>query len=246
MAERIEGILFDLGDTLLDFGAVDVLSVFRAGAELAHEYLRSIGQPVVSLSKYHSRQLWAIRWRCAISRIVRREFDSSDVLARVSRRMGQNLSDEQLAQLSWCFYEPLSRHGKLAEGTLQTLTALRDAGITMGLVSNTFLSAHILDRHLKQVGLFDLMAVRVYSSQVRWRKPDRRIFNKALDAAGLTAARTLFVGDRPDIDIRGANRVGMISVLRDVGRTPCWRASPRHTIRQISELGELVARYNGD
>lgn len=245
MAERIEGILFDLGDTLLDFGDVDVMSVFRAGAERAYEYLKSIGQPVPSLSSYHSRQLWAIRWRCAVSRLIRREFDSSKVLSRVSRRMGQSLTGEQLDELSWCFYEPLSRHGTLADDTVETLQALRGAGVKMGIVSNTFLSGRILDRHLAQAGLLDLMEVRVYSSQVGWRKPDRRIFEAALDQADLSPARTLFVGDRPDIDVRGANRVGMISVLRDIGRMRRRRCTPRHTIHQISELGGLVARYNG-
>jgi putative hydrolase of the HAD superfamily len=44
------------------------------------------------------------------------------------------------------------------------------------------------------------------------RKPHPVIFERALDALGVEAERTLFVGDRLYEDVRGAGELGMTTV----------------------------------
>jgi FMN phosphatase YigB (HAD superfamily) len=125
------------------------------------------------------------------------------------------------------------------------LTDLRASGLTLGLVSNTFVPPQVLDRHLQQEGMLDQLPLRVYSCQVGIRKPRPEIFRLALEQAALTAPRTLFVGDSPRTDIVGANRVGMISVLKDpTGRHANGRAKPNHLIRSILELPRIIDEYN--
>jgi putative hydrolase of the HAD superfamily len=103
----------------------------------------------------------------------------------------------------------------------------------------------VLDRHLQQEGMLDQLPLRVYSCQVGIRKPRPGIFRLALQRAALTASRTIFVGDSPRTDIAGANRVGMISVLKDpTGRHANGRARPSHLIRSILELPRIIEEYN--
>ena len=245
MLRRIRGILFDLGDTLLDFGEVDVLQVFRSGAELAYEYLQSLHQPLPSFNRFHRRQLRAIRWRYLISRITGREFSSLEVLSRLGRRMGHALTHEQNLELSWLWYKPLRKLATVEAGALEMLRSFAHVGLVLGVVSNTFIPGEVLDRHLRQEDLLDLLPMRVYSSEIVYRKPHRKIFELGLSRADLRAGETLFVGDSLKADIRGANRAGLISVLKDPdNRHGNSRIRPNHRIRSITELAGVVSQYN--
>lgn len=241
----VEGIFFDLGDTLLDFGPVDVRGLFEAGAHLAYQYLGKLRQPLPRFDKFHRKQLWAIRWSYFKSRITRREFNSLDVLGRMADDMGQDLTEEQAEELAWLWYLPLRRTATIEPGTAEMLRRFSDRGLKLGVISNTFVPGQVLDRHLGEEGLLELLPWRIYSCDVRYRKPNRKIFRLALKKAGLEAHRTIFVGDSLRADVRGANRSGMISVLKDpTGERTLSSATPRHRIRKLSELEPLVEGYN--
>jgi len=245
MAQQIKGILFDLGDTLLKFGRVDIPSLFEAGARLAYEHLEQMGFQLPPFAKYHRRQLWAIRWSAFKSRLTRREFNSLFLIMRLAKRMGYRLSREQALEQAWLLYKPLSECASKEDGLVELLEGFRRWGLVLGLVSNTFIPGEALDRHLRAEGLLDLLPVRVYSCEVGYRKPHPRIFAEALQRGQLAPAETLFVGDSPRADIYGANRAGLISVLKgydDGHHHP--KCKPRHRIRNLIELADLVSQYN--
>jgi HAD superfamily hydrolase (TIGR01549 family) len=247
MAHRISGILLDLGETLLTFGKVDVPVLFREGSRLAYHHLRKMGYHVPSFRRYHHGKLSAIRWSYAKGRALGREFDCLKLLRGMHLRMGIDLSREQAVELAGMWYEPLGRMATVEEGTADLLKGFRDQGLKLGIVSNTFVPAEVLDRHLERVGLIGLLPVRVYSCQEIYRKPDSRIFRAALERTHLAAAETLFVGDSVLADIRGANRVGLISVLKEPpGTWKLWRFGPRHRIARLAELRGIVEQYNRD
>jgi putative hydrolase of the HAD superfamily len=52
----------------------------------------------------------------------------------------------------------------------------------------------------------------VFSSEVGFRKPDPRIFERVLEALGVAPENALFVGDRLYEDVRGAGELGMTTV----------------------------------
>jgi putative hydrolase of the HAD superfamily len=242
---RIKGILFDLGETLLDFGVLDVGRLFREGARLAYAFLKRHGQPVPAFASFHRRQFWAIRWRYMLSRLWGREFNALDLLGRLSREMGQSLTPEQTEELAWLWYQPLARCARIEPGLHELLGRLRREGLRLGVVSNTFVPGVVLDRHLAELALLEHLAVRVYSCEVRYRKPRPEIFRIALARLGVAAGEVLFVGDRPRADVSGARRVGMIPVLKDpaAGRRSRRRA-PARRIASLSELPAVVAEYN--
>ena len=244
MSHAIAGILLDLGETLLTFGKVDVPALFEEGSRLAYERLRGLGHRLPTFPRYHRRKLLAIRWAWARSHATGRELDVLSLLRRMHRRLGVELTREQAVELAALWYEPLSRKASVEDGTAELLRGLRDRGIVLGVVSNTFIPAEVLDRHLEREGLLDLLPLRVYSCQTIHRKPHRRIFQAALERGGLAAERTLFVGDKTWADIRGANRAGLISVLKDpTGRKRTWLWRPHHRIARLSDLRGIVDRY---
>jgi FMN phosphatase YigB (HAD superfamily) len=159
----LKGILFDLGDTLLDFGPVDTIELFEQGARLAYGYLQQLKLSLPSLSAYHRKQLRAIRWAYVKSLVTRREFNSIDIMDRTARGMGHQLTRAQLEELVWLWYQPLGRQATVEPGLSEVLEDLTRQGLKLGVVSNTFIPASALDRHLQQENLLHFFPVRVYS-----------------------------------------------------------------------------------
>lgn len=242
---NITGVLFDLGDTLLRFGKVETRGVFEEGAELAYAYLESLGQPLPSFAQFHARQFRTIRWHVLKSRLTRREFNALELLLGQSRRMGQDLTHDQATELAWMWYRPLHDQARVEPDTRDVLRRLRDDGIVLGLVSNTFIPGQVLDRHLDEEGLLEFFPVRVYSCDVGYRKPHRRIFGIACQRAGLQPAQTMYVGDSLRADVYGANRAGLISVLFDPeDENPPGKRRPRFRVTALSQVPEIVEECN--
>jgi FMN phosphatase YigB (HAD superfamily) len=248
----IRAILFDLGDTLLDFGRVNLHALFDQGAQLAYRYLRREGHDLPPFTRFLRRNLFAIRLHALRSMLTRREFHSGDVMDRLFRKMGIVLDRETLLKMCWLWYEPLHHCATAEEGLREMLAGFRNEGLGLGVVSNTFVPGEVLDRHLEKEGLLEFLPVRVYSCDVGWRKPNRRIFDDTRRKFPVRADETMFVGDRLRTDILGANRAGMVSVLKDpAGRhkkrpAPSRRCDlrPDHHIGSILELANLVATHN--
>jgi putative hydrolase of the HAD superfamily len=62
------------------------------------------------------------------------------------------------------------------------------------------------------MGLAERLDFAVFSSEVGKRKPHPAIFERALDALGVAADDSVFVGDRLYEDVRGAGEIGMTTV----------------------------------
>jgi putative hydrolase of the HAD superfamily len=99
-----------------------------------------------------------------------------------------------------------------------TLDRLRDAGVSLGVISNF---EEWLERLLETLGVTDYFPVRVISGIEGVEKPDPEIFRIALERAGVAAEESVYVGDHPFFDIEAAEDVGMVAVLIDRrGRYP--------------------------
>jgi putative hydrolase of the HAD superfamily len=232
----IRGILFDLGDTLLDFEPLDARQVFRDGAALIFEKLRPRLPPALSFDDYCNRQSRTARRTYFISKLFGREFDSMRMMTRYHAKIGVELDPETQLEMMWTWYQAMLRHARIGDDVIATLTALRNRGLKLGLVSNTFIPPATHDRHLTESKLIDLLPVRVYSSEVKYRKPHRRIFEIALQRLGTASHETLFVGDQIDADMRGARRVGMKTAWRCRNGSTLSAGDCDYCIRNVSEL----------
>lgn len=95
--------------------------------------------------------------------------------------------------------------------TIEVLTGLSRNGIRIGVVSNiAFDLRAVLARH----GVGDLVDCYALSYEVGAVKPDRRLFQAALDGLGVDAAQTLMVGDSEEAD-GGARALGCEFALVD-------------------------------
>ena len=122
--------------------------------------------------------------------------------------------------------------------TESVLKELKKQNIKIGVLSNTAYGAdkEYLIGTIPQINRY--YDVCLASTEVGFRKPHTAGFLQLLQAMQVQAGDCLFVGDEP-VDVIGANKTGMVSVLinrsgekRDYGQ--------KYTVSSLTEILELV------
>jgi HAD superfamily hydrolase (TIGR01509 family) len=243
--KKIKAVLFDLGETLLSFGRLDVTRLFRQGARLSYEYLKSCGQPVGSFEWYCWQNLIRVHIRRCLSHVTGRDFDMLALLQKIGAKKGIMLEPNQWQHLAWLWYEPLSKIAKAEPNLAETLAALKKSGLKLGVVSNTFVNRCCLDKHLEQIGILEYFTVRLYSCEFDFRKPDPRIFKLAAEKIGEAFENILFVGDHIRNDVEAAIRIGIKAVLiAKSGRVGLRIPKGAWKINHLAELPGLIEKIN--
>lgn len=209
---RIEGVLFDYGETLVEFSRPDValadadqqiLSLVAAsgGAAPSLTTLRAILDRVDREVSEHQRS-------GALG-----EMDLAASALRAYADAGVALDDALLDEVLRIEQEAWWQGARLDPDAIPLLESLRAAGIRVGLCSNAPYRVRSLHAQLAFLGLDSHLDSVTFSAEVGWRKPSPRIFESATRALGTRAARTVMVGDSEAADIAGAHAAGMRAVL---------------------------------
>ena len=122
-------------------------------------------------------------------------------------------------------------------GVREALTALRERGLTLVVVSN---ANGTLRAHLDRLDMTRYFDVVLDSHDEGVEKPDPRLFQIALARSGATPDATIHVGDLYQVDVVGARAAGIRAVLLDeVGL--CSDAD----CDRVATLAELVELVDG-
>jgi putative hydrolase of the HAD superfamily len=95
---------------------------------------------------------------------------------------------------------------------------------------------------LRKIGIDDLFDDHVNAVTAGAAKPDRPIFDAAVQAGGASAAETLHVGDHPLYDVHGAREAGLrtVWVNRNDDAWPGEFVAPDIEVRDVGELHERL------
>lgn len=239
--KEIEAVLFDLGDTIVHFETSKAREFVEASTRPAYDRLLDWGYAPPKFPAYlrsvKRRFVVSIVW----SRIVRREAQLVTAFNRMHRAMGIHLRPGQMDELIHLCVPQIRRFFEIDHEAVDVARRLEAAGFKLGLVSNTLFPSSAIDDVLRVEGLLDPFPIRVYSSDVGYMKPHRRIFETALERIGVAADRAVFIGDRMDNDVRGPARVGMKTMLMiRNGHMPKGRGRPDFVIRRLSEAAAAL------
>jgi FMN phosphatase YigB (HAD superfamily) len=165
-----------------------------------------------------------------------------ELYTRVFRELALDESADALAAAVWEMSFELAPP-VLAPGAHAALELLRGAGARLGVISNWDDS---IDDVLTRTGVRPYLEVVVASYRVGWSKPNRRIFDAALAAAGVEAAQAWHVGDDVYADARGALDAGLRTVLVDArpGARDGLPAGALHASR-VDEAAHLLLAAHG-
>ena len=202
----LEAVLFDWGDTLMDFQFDEELMdrAFRTGLDaLGRDDL-----PADEIRAHFRERFEPLFWVPG----TLEEIEYPGMIREALAHFGIELSDDELARFLEAEHAAWQPARVLGATTHALLDALREEGLKLGLVSNAFDPGWLLRRDLEQMGIEQRIDVAVFSSEVGVRKPHPEIFGRALAAIEVAPERTLFVGDRLYEDVHGAAELGMTTV----------------------------------
>ncbi len=241
----LEAVLFDLGDTLLHVETTSTSAMLERTVRPARARLESLGfkpPPIQQFLRITKRTFF---WAYLRSKLARREVQLLPTVWKSYRRMRIDIDMEKTRDVLYVALQELRDCFRVDTDACEVAKVLTEAGYRLGIVSNTWLPGDMIDKHLEMLGLLHFFPVRIYSSEVGYMKPNRRVFEMALDQLGVDADQAMFVGDRADNDVAGAARLGMISVLyARGGRIPRCKVRPTHMVDRLADIPKLASAYS--
>lgn len=149
-----------------------------------------------------------------------------------------NVDDEELAlQMNELFLQLLPTRTLLFPDTLEVLTFLQEKDYRLHLITNGF--EEVQHNKLKHSGLAPFFKVVVTSECSNSLKPQKEIFEYALNKTGATVEESLMIGDTLDVDVAGALNVGMDAVHVNYNNKE-QDIEPTYTIYHLKELKEFL------
>ena len=231
----IEAVFFDAGETLLspqpswselsvkvlaDRGHTVTLEQMREGwRHCGQHFIRAADEGrLFSTSQGESHAFWTTLY--------------ADLLAFLA------VADEGAPEVLYATFSDPSNYA-LFPDAVPTIEECRSRGLKLGIISNF---EGWLKTLLDVLGIRELFDVIAISGDLGWEKPDARIFEWAMDEAGVGPDVSLHVGDSPNFDAEPAHDLGMTGVLLD--RHGRWTDLEADYPR-VSSLGELIALVDG-
>ncbi len=189
MTARVDGVLLDVDDTLVDTKG----GFAKALTAVAVEYL-----PHVPADRYP--ELLA-HWRTDPGGYYK-QFTRGETDALTQRRLradllhrtfgGEPVTEDSFADWDALFWGTFERSWAAFDDSADLLEALRGAGVKVGVVTNAHVE--LQERKLRAAGLEDV-AVLVGVDTLGYGKPHPDVFVEGARRLGTDAARTAYVGD---------------------------------------------------
>lgn len=202
--ENIDWVWVDLDDTIWDFKT-------NSWEALAHVYEYANLEKVFgnvdtwrTIYQDNNHQLWLLYNAGKITK----EYLMMERFRKILVDVGydNDLAEKMSLQLSDVYLDKLASLKTLVPGARQILDYLKCRGYSIGVISNGFYE--VQHRKMVSAGIIDYFDAVVLSDDIGVNKPDRRIFDYALQKSETEACRTLIIGDNPDTDIVGAVNAG--------------------------------------
>lgn len=228
-------LFIDLDNTLYDFSG-NSREAYIAVYNLLdyNRWFRSFEHYYEIYEEYNLR-LWALY---AEGKITKEHLNAERyshplrvVGAPTPEAIGAQFWDEAMKRL------PLG--SRLMPHAKEILTYLRPK-YKMYILSNGF--TELQSRKMQSAGIAHYFDGMILSEDIGVNKPNPDIFTHALQVAESTAEESLMIGDNYEVDIEGAQRVGIDQVFYNISKKDL---SPEHpmptfTITSLLELKEIL------
>ena len=102
--------------------------------------------------------------------------------------------------------------GAPTEGIEDFLEYLKDKGIRTGVISNISYAPSVVAERINRLLPENVFEFIITSSNYIFRKPNKRIFDLALEKAELQPNEVWYIGDQYECDIKGSLKAGLFPV----------------------------------
>ncbi len=118
------------------------------------------------------------------------------------------LSNSEIDTVFWNAAAP----GVPTEGIKDFLEYLKNKGIRTGVISNIAYDPSVVAERINRLLPENSFEFIITSSNFMFRKPNRRIFDLALEKAELSPDEVWYIGDQYECDVKGSLNVGLLPV----------------------------------
>ncbi len=198
------GIIFDLGDTILQTISYDwipvnkkLLEFVENDTDLTPEALQEIASAINN--DFEQAKIDSMLEQDIVS-FYRTLFETAG--------LSLSISYEEAARVCWDCAVTLTPE----EGIYEVLDTLEKHEIRTGILSNGSFPALFLEENLAKYDLAHRFSFIMSSADYGIRKPHPRFFNIAARKMGLSPEDIWFIGDKPQFDVKGALASGMYPV----------------------------------
>jgi len=227
-------ILFDLGDTLLQYYTKsefpDILDRAVIGVQ---NYLRKGGSLSVS-----TETIWA---RVEEENHERKDHAVRPLEERLTRIFQlDSPADEIIMTACRHFMKPIFAIAHRYEDVLPALQKLGEMGVRKAIISNTpwGCPANLWREEIARFDLDKHVDAAFFCRDVGWRKPARQIFDYTFEKLQVEPRECVFVGDDPRWDLVGPRAVGMEAILID--RRGMMQNTDEKPIKNLYELQRIL------
>lgn len=246
----IEAVIFDLDDTLLDWSqpALEWHEFTRPMADNVYDHLAEQGHSLGDRDRFFHllRDQVEKEWERAKEDWSGANFGKA--LQKTLQAAGADMERLNLEEVLRAYdWRPMPGVD-LYDDARAVLDELRKRGYQIGLITNSFLPMWMRDVELEHYGLIDYFDARLTSGDAGYMKPHPAIYEQMLELLEVPAERAVFVGDRPQNDIAGANETGLISILIDPPHLDRELNGiiPDFTITRLSDLLPILEKLEKD
>ena len=198
----VDAVIFDWGGTLTPWHDIDLVAQWAAYARAYDPSDDGLAQRLATAEVSLWREQQASRGA-----------NGTGTLDHVFASCGVDTTQARHGAALASYLEAWDPH-TLADPEARTvLEGLRQAGVRVGVLSNTLWPRWHHEAVFSRDGLAPFIDAAVYSSEIPVAKPHADAFHAAIAALGATPERTVFVGDRPWDDVHGAQQAGMRAIL---------------------------------
>ncbi len=228
-------IFIDLDDTIWDFTANSHVSLEIMYRDL--DIARIYPDYDAFSSAYYAKnsELWALYHHGKIEK----DFLIIERYAHLLRTIGYNDIDNRLSQrMNEYYLDTLALQTQLVPYAIELLDYLTRRGYNLYILSNGFIE--VQHKKLQSAGIEDYFERMVLSDEIGINKPDRRLFDYALEVTHSQVADTLMIGDNYDADILGAMQAGWGQIYFDRNHRGITAQEPQHTVHNLKEVMDIL------
>ena len=177
-----------------------------------------------------------------------REFPTRITMKQLLAKYGfTNIADSLIDRAADALFKITQEYWHPEEDALPVIRQLAQEGYHLGIVSNASDDRDVQDL-VDKLGARPYMEIILTSAAAGIRKPNPKIFHKALERWGAQPSQAVMIGDRLDADIAGAHNTGMPGIWITRRLPPEEKADhheaacPEATVTSLLEIPEILHR----
>lgn len=202
-----KAIFFDLYGTLIDIRTDEnELWVY----ETLSRYL-SYHSVDISAEELRKAYFEGIQQHLSQSKEIYPEVDIYKIFFGIMRKYGnKRYSKSIVIDIAMLFRSLTIRHFAVFSGLCDVLVSFSEK-YKIAIISDA--QWVFAEPEIAMLGLDNFFKLRILSSRFGFKKPDIRLFNRAMERLGVRSEESVYIGDNPPKDLVGAKKAGMRFIL---------------------------------